>query len=427
MSIPYTYILLASAIISVVGTAPTLLSEGARRYSWIAPLISMIILLIAPNTYLMAYTAFLVVIGVLGIVTLMRLNSPIRGVDYVLVSIMIIATALALYTSNLALALLSLMLVSAPTYLLILMGDPNTSIEVGVKYVVNMIIATVLFFVGAVIISSGPSLITYIIGFSLLLLGLSLEVGAAPMHEWVPDVFTAGNPIPVAIIASIAKIAPFIVAVKITLTTMSLYKIPPYYLAYIAGAFATISMFLGNIGALTSRESPRVLAYSSIANMGYVMAAFAAAMMGAQEMGVTLGGLALVGLLLQLFMNAVGKMGFFNTVFSKGNNAVSTWLISLAFIGTPPLLGFWSKLYIILALVYGNLTWLAVLLVINSVISVPYYVRLARELGGTGWKGGLAESLIIVFTILVLSTTIPPPSWLIHPIMNLINYLILSL
>ena len=424
MPIPYTYILLASAIISLVGAAPTLLSEGARRYSWIAPLIAMIILLITPSIYLMVYVAFLVVIGILGIITLMRLNSPIKGVDYVLVSLMIIATVLALYTSNLALTLLSLMLVSAPTYLLILMGDPGVSIEVGVKYVVNMIIATILFFVGAVIISSGPSLITYIIGFSLLLLGLSLEVGAAPMHEWVPDVFTAGNPIPVSIIASIAKIAPFIVAVKIVLTTMGLYRVPPYYLAYIAGAFATISMFLGNIGALTSRESPRVLAYSSIANMGYVMAAFAAAIMGAQEMGVTLG-LALVGLLLQLFMNAVGKMGFFNTVFSKGNNAVSTWLISLAFIGTPPLLGFWSKLYIILALVYGNLAWLAVLLVINSVISVPYYVRLARELG-TGWKGGLAEGLVIVFTILVLSTTIPP-SWLIHPIMNLINYLILSL
>jgi len=424
VSIPYTYILLAATIISVVGTAPTLLSEETRKYSWIAPLISMVILLITTNIYLMAYIAFLVIIGALGVVTLMRLNSPIRGVDYMLVSIMIIATVLALYTSDLALVLLSLMLVSAPTYLLILMGDPSISIEVGVKYVVNMIIATVLFFVGAIMISSGPSLITYIIGFSLLLLGLSLEVGVAPMHEWVPDVFTAGNPIPVSIIASIAKIAPFIVAVKITLTSMELYKVSPYYLAYIASAFAVISMFLGNIGALTSKESPRVLAYSSIANMGYVMSAFAAAIMGAQEMGITLG-LALVGLLLQLFMNAVGKMGFFNTVFSKGNNAVSTWLISLAFIGTPPLLGFWSKLYIILALVYGNLTWLAILLVINSVISVPYYVRLARELG-TGWKGSLAEGLIIVFTIIVLSTTIPP-SWLIKPIMNLVNYLILNL
>lgn len=153
--------------------------------------------------------------------------------------------------------------------------------------------------------------------------------------------------------------------------------------------------------------------------MGYVMAAFAAAIMGAQQ-------LALVGLLLQLFMNAVGKMGFFNTIFSKGNNAVSTWLISLAFIGTPPLLGFWSKLYIIIALVYGNLTWLAVLLVINSVISVPYYVRLARELG-TGWRGGgLAEGLMLAFTIIVLSTTIPP-TWLIHPIMNLVSHLVLTL
>jgi NADH:ubiquinone oxidoreductase subunit 2 (chain N) len=383
----------------------------------------MLILLITPNTYLLTYVSFIVVIGILGIVTLMRLNSPIRGADYMLVAIMIIATVLALYTSNLALILLSLMLVSAPTYLLILMGDPNVSIEVGIKYVVNMIIATVLFFVGAVIISSGPSLVTYIIGFSLLLLGLSLEVGAAPMHEWVPDVFTAGNPIPVSIIASIAKIAPFIVAVKVILTTMG--SIPPYYLAYIVGAFATISMFLGNIGALTSRENARTLAYSSIANMGYVMAALAAAIMGyALHSMITLG-LALVGLITQLFMNAAGKMGFFNSVYSKGNNAVSTWLISLAFIGTPPLLGFWSKLYIILALVYGNLVWLAVLLVINSVISVPYYVRLARDLG-TGWKRGLAEGLIIAFTIIVLSTTIPP-TWLIHPIMNLTNYLILRL
>jgi NADH:ubiquinone oxidoreductase subunit 2 (chain N) len=423
MPIPYEYVLLASTIINVIGTAPALLNEGARKYSWVAPLISMLILLITPNTYLLTYVSFIVVIGILGIVTLMRLNSPIRGADYMLVAIMIIATVLALYTSNLALILLSLMLVSAPTYLLILMGDPNVSIEVGIKYVVNMIIATVLFFVGAVIISSGPSLVTYIIGFSLLLLGLSLEVGAAPMHEWVPDVFTAGNPIPVSIIASIAKIAPFIVAVKVILTTMG--SIPPYYLAYIVGAFATISMFLGNIGALTSRENARTLAYSSIANMGYVMAALAAAIMGyALHSMITLG-LALVGLITQLFMNAAGKMGFFNSVYSKGNNAVSTWLISLAFIGTPPLLGFWSKLYIILALVYGNLVWLAVLLVINSVISVPYYIRLARNLG-TGWKRGLAEGLIITFTIIVLSTTIPP-TWLIHPIMNLTNYLTLRL
>ncbi|KUO89487.1 MAG: NADH-ubiquinone oxidoreductase [Vulcanisaeta sp. MG_3] len=423
MPIPYEYVLLASTIINVIGTAPALLNEGARKYSWVTPLISMLILLITPNTYLLTYVSFIVVIGILGIVTLMRLNSPIRGADYMLVAIMIIATVLALYTSNLALILLSLMLVSAPTYLLILMGDPNVSIEVGIKYVVNMIIATVLFFVGAVIISSGPSLVTYIIGFSLLLLGLSLEVGAAPMHEWVPDVFTAGNPIPVSIIASIAKIAPFIVAVKVILTTMG--SIPPYYLAYIVGAFATISMFLGNIGALTSRENARTLAYSSIANMGYVMAALAAAIMGyALHSMITLG-LALVGLITQLFMNAAGKMGFFNSVYSKGNNAVSTWLISLAFIGTPPLLGFWSKLYIILALVYGNLVWLAVLLVINSVISVPYYIRLARDLG-TGWKRGLAEGLIIAFTIIVLSTTIPP-TWLIHPIMNLTNYLTLRL
>jgi NADH-quinone oxidoreductase subunit N len=147
--IPYEYVLLTSTIINTVGTAPTLLSEGARRYSWVVPLVSMLLLLITPDTYLLAYVSFIVMIGILGLVTLMRLNSPIRGVDYMLIAIMVIATVLALYTNNLALALLSLVLASAPTYLLILMGDPGVSIEVGIKYVVNMIIATVLFFMVA--------------------------------------------------------------------------------------------------------------------------------------------------------------------------------------------------------------------------------------------------------------------------------------
>ncbi|WP_069807729.1 proton-conducting transporter transmembrane domain-containing protein [Vulcanisaeta thermophila] len=420
---PYIYIIIASLVINVVGTAPMLLSETSRRYSWIPPLVSILILLAAPNVYLIPFIAFTVTIGLLGIVTLMRVDSSIRGVDYMLIGIMIIAIVLALYTSNLALALLSLVLISAPTYLLIMIGEPRVSLEVGIKYVVNMIIATVLFFVGALIIASTATLPTYILGFSLLILGLSLEVGAAPMHEWVPDVFTAGNPVPVSIIASIAKIAPFIVALKVILTTMG--SIPPYYLAYIAGAVATISMFVGNIGALTAKEDARVLAYSSIANMGYVMSALAAAVMGYAMGSSTTLGLALVGLLLQLFMNAVGKIGFFNSVFSRGNNAVSTWLISLAFIGTPPLLGFWSKLYIILALVYGNLTWLAVILVVNSVISVPYYVRLARSLG-TGFKGGLAEGMVLAVTLIILATVVPP-SWFIDPVMRLIGYLTLYL
>lgn len=242
-----------------------------------------------------------------------------------------------------------------------------------------------------------------------------MEVGVAPLHEWVPDVFAAADPIPISVIASLAKIVPFVAALRI-ITSFSFDE----RLVLFTAALAAFSMFAGNIGALTAREHARVLAYSTVANMGYVLACVACAACGAAAtpaggVGGASGSelaLALVGGLLLLFANSFGKIGFFNAIKGEGSFSPFMFILAFSFIGVPPLLGFWGKFYILLSLVGVGYPWLAVVLVLNSAISIPYYVRLARELG-VGWRLRLTDVVVLIVTMFTLATVaFPLVEWL---------------
>jgi NADH-quinone oxidoreductase subunit N len=100
-------------------------------------------------------------------------------------------------------------------------------------------------------------------------------------------------------------------------------------------------------------------------------------------------------------------------------------LLALSFIGLPPLMGFWSKFFIVLALVGVGYVWLAVVLVLNAAISVPYYLRLAGELGRE-WSFSLANGIALVASVVVLITIIPP-YWLESVIRDLLGYLQLTM
>jgi NADH-quinone oxidoreductase subunit N len=86
-------------------------------------------------------------------------------------------------------------------------------------------------------------------------------------------------------------------------------------------------------------------------------------------------------------------------------------LIAFSFIGMPPLIGFWSKLFILLSLVKVGYVWLALIMVINSAMSVPYYVRLARTLGKSAVPS-LANAIALI-TVALTFMTIVPPIWFI--------------
>ncbi|MEM0265926.1 MAG: NADH-quinone oxidoreductase subunit N [Archaeoglobaceae archaeon] len=371
----------------------------------VSAIMSVIATLIA--VYATPFAPLIFAVAMLNIVSLLAIRrNQIVGVDYAIVALMAIATVYAFLTWDLGELLLLFVIVSTPTYLLVMINEGRLNVEVGVKYVTFMVLATVLFIIGASVLyyaHSTQDFSLFAIGFVALILGLALEVGIAPLHEWVPDVFETANPIAVSIIASLAKFVPFIVAYKVLLTTATLAT---EQILVVLAVISAISMFMGNIGALTAKSASRILAYSTIANMGYILATFAAITAPKDFVYYTI-----AGGLLQLFVNAFGKIGFFNSV-KDGSSSFNAYLLSFSFIGLPPLMGFWSKLFIIYALVFSNFVWLAVLLVINSAISVPYYLRLVR-LVGTGWKFTITNA-VTLFSALAMLITLIPPTWFVE-------------
>ncbi|MEM0203156.1 MAG: NADH-quinone oxidoreductase subunit N [Archaeoglobaceae archaeon] len=371
----------------------------------VSAIMSVVATLIA--VYATPFAPLIFAVAMLNIVSLLAIRrNQIVGVDYAMVALMAIATVYAFLTWDLGELLLLFVIVSTPTYLLVMINEGRLNVEVGIKYVTFMVLATVLFIMGASMLyyaHSTQNFSLFAIGFVALILGLALEVGVAPLHEWVPDVFESANPIAVSIIASLAKFVPFIVAYKVLLTTATLAT---EQILIVLAIISAISMFMGNIGALTAKSASRVLAYSTVANMGYILATFAAITAPKEFVYY-----AIAGGLLQLFVNAFGKIGFFNSI-KDGSSSFNAYLLSFSFIGLPPLMGFWSKLFIIYALVFSNFVWLAVLLVINSAISVPYYLRLVR-LVGTGWKFTITNA-VTLFSALAMLITLIPPTWFVE-------------
>jgi len=363
-------------------------SALALRYRWIGLLASVlvILLLLSMAQLLEPLLILIALIAILNIISLTMLER--FGTIYTLPAVMLIATIYAFYTDDIASLITCLIVVGVPTYALVLISKelkPKTAI----KYVTFMVVATILFVLGVILIQLKMSMI----GSILLLIGLALEVGVAPFHEWVPDVFSEADPVVVAVIASLSKFVPFLIAFKILS-----YSICTVSYTFIF-ALALVSMLVGNIGALTSNEPAKILAYSTIANMGYVISALIV------TIDSTLVALAFAGAFIQLLTNSAGKIGFF-VALKDGANRLCTLILAFSMIGVPPLLGFWGKFFILTALVKVNLI-LAVILAINSVISVPYYVRLARIL--SDGRGVLANGVVLACVLISLLFIYPNP------------------
>lgn len=389
------YLLLSLLILTFAG----ILSYKDYRISLILSFLLLFVSLELGGISLLI--CFLALLNILSLVAIRR--NQISGVDYAMVGLMTIATIYSFITSDIAELLALFVVVSVPTYLIIMVDEGKLNVDTGIKYIAFMVIATVLFIIGAVVLYLGygyQNSALYLFGLVLLLMGLALEVGIAPLHEWVPDVFANANPISVSIIASIAKFVPFIVALKILMITATELTSSALLIFAVVSA---ISMFAGNIGALTTQNPARILGYSTVANMGYILAAFVA-ITASKDLVYY----AIAGALLQLFVNAFGKVGFFNAI-KGGTWTASSYILSFSFIGLPPLMGFWGKFFIIYALVFSNYLWLAILLVLNSAISVPYYLRLVRVT-----KVNVPDMLtntVASITAIVMFITLFPPTW----------------
>jgi NADH-quinone oxidoreductase subunit N len=212
-----------------------------------------------------------------------------------------------------------------------------------------------------------------------------------PFHQWSPDAYE-GAPTPVTAFLSVGpKAAGFAVLVRLLVTALPAFQVD--WTGVLAGV-AIVTMSLGNLVALWQTNVKRLLAYSSIAQAGYMLIGLAA--FAPQSQSWTTG---LNGLLIYLFAYLFTNLGAFAVVIAVENRtgsanipdfaglirrspflAVSMFVFLLSLIGIPPTGGFLGKLFVFGAAIQREMILLAVVAIINSVISVYYYYAIMRQM-----------------------------------------------
>jgi NADH-quinone oxidoreductase subunit N len=238
-------------------------------------------------------------------------------------------------------------------------------------------------------VSAAPGLM---LGLVLLVVGFGFKIAAFPFQMWVPDVYE-GAPTPITAYLSVAsKAAGFAIILRIFYSAFSFPTWLSHDWGMIFAVLAAIGMTVGNIVAIPQTNIKRMLAYSSIAQAGYLI-------LGIATMGLspTMNHLGQSSLLFFLAGYAVTNLGAFIAVVALSNKvgsdrisdydgmgkrapmlalALTLCLISLT--GIPPTAGFMAKFYIFSSAVQHDLLWLVVIAVLNSVISAYYYLRVVK-------------------------------------------------
>jgi NADH-quinone oxidoreductase subunit N len=223
--------------------------------------------------------------------------------------------------------------------------------------------------------------VLFLAGVLLFLIGFSFKIAAFPFHMWVPDVYQGAATTITGLFSTGGKAAAFsaIIAVLATIFGGSIHTFMPYL-----ATISILSMLFGSIVAIAQDNIKRMLAYSSIAHAGYMIIGLAAG----NHAGIA-------GIVFYLtaytFMN-LGAFGIVSIIEGKGETnldlnsyaglsekspilalLLSVFMFGLA--GMPPFAGFFGKYYVFIAAVNGHITWLAIIGVISSAISVYFYIR----------------------------------------------------
>jgi NADH-quinone oxidoreductase subunit N len=233
-----------------------------------------------------------------------------------------------------------------------------------------------------------------LLGIILLIAGFGFKITAFPFQMWAPDVYE-GAPTPITTFLSVAsKAAGFAVILRVLYTAFDFPDVAVEW-SYIFAILAALSMTIGNIIAIAQRNIKRMLAYSTIAHAGYIMVGVAA-YPAVHQSGLGEDGGA-SGVLFYLAAYALGNLVAFSAIIGAsshlGNDRIDSYsgmarrapligvplaLSMISLTGLPPTAGFMAKIYIFGAAVDNGLAWLAIIGVLNSVLSAFYYFRIIK-------------------------------------------------
>jgi len=327
-------------------------------------------------------------LAILQSLRFLEIEGEQSGEYYALILFAVVGMMFMASSRDLVMVYISLETMSLTSYVLVayLQRDPRSN-EAGIKYMVLGAFSSGIFVYGislvygatgttdlseiAFIARSGTAGTILILGMLLMMVSLGFKVAAAPFHMWVPDAYQ-GAPTPITgFISTASKAAAFAIFVRIFAEAFQ--PLAEHWMGLLS-IVAVLSMTIGNIAAVLQENMKRMLAYSSIAHAGYALMGLIAIGRGG-EVGAHGMTAVVIYMLVYTFMN-VGAFGFV-VLLRRGRIAgdqVSDFagMARRAPVAAGAMLILW---YLFGAAIRAGFTWLAVAAVLNSAISLYYYLR----------------------------------------------------
>jgi NADH-quinone oxidoreductase subunit N len=312
---------------------------------------------------------------------------------FALIFFILAGTVLVSSFKSLLILFIGIEIISIPLYILTSSDKRNLkSNEAGLKYFLMGSFSTGLMLMGIALVygatgtfyvenMAATSSVLFIAGLMMLLFSMSFKVSAAPFHFWTPEVYDGAPTVFTSFMSTIVKAASFIAFLK--LFDEAFGAVQPQWKLLVA-IITAVTLFIGNITAVFQQSVKRMLAYSSIAQAGFMMLAVYSINSDAKE-----------GLILYAAAYSLATIGIFSVLIKmkdytfEGFNgfarqqpviagALVIFLLSLA--GIPLTAGFMAKFYMLRATVASGSLWLVIFAVLMAAVSVYYYFRLIQAM-----------------------------------------------
>lgn len=324
-----------------------------------------------------------------------------RGEYYVLgllslLGMMVLASAYDMISLFMGLEIMSLALYA----MIAMQKDSSQAIEAAMKYFVLGAMATGLLLYGMTLIygsigslqfatiyqvlaTSNQSLVISL-GLVFILVGLAFKFGAAPFHNWVPDVYH-GSPTGITLFLSSApKIAAFALMFRLLIEGLEASLVQWQGILII---LAVLSLVIGNVIAIAQTNLKRMFAYSTVSHMGFILLGFVTANVGGYSAAMfyvviyalmSIAGFAVIVALSRKGFEADAIADFAGLGKRNPLMALIMLVILLSMAGIPPFVGFYAKLVVLTELVEAGFTGLAVFAVVMSVVGAYYYLHVIK-------------------------------------------------
>ena len=323
------------------------------------------------------------------------------GEFYTLMLFAVIGVMLLVSAGSLVMVYLGLELLTLSSYALVALNrDSSLSSEAAIKYFVLGALSSGMLLYGmsmvygatgtldlaqlhvAVTQSAMPHLLVF--GLIFMLVGIAFKLGAAPFHMWIPDVYQGASTPVTTFIASASKLAAFGMAWRLLETGMG--GLSQHWQPMLA-AIAVLSMAIGNLVAIVQTNLKRMLAYSTISHMGYLLLGLASASPEGYSAAMFYAiSYALMSTVSFGVILALARAGFECEEIAdlKGLNQRSPWFAALmalalfSLAGVPPLFGFYAKYLVLQAAIDAHMLWLAIVGAVFAIIGLYYYLHVVK-------------------------------------------------